>query len=196
MSFGSRTRLRASFVVMTLAISSHAAYAACPAPAKMVVDQCNNNARSDLQALQLRGVACAGAREYARAIEVFTQAHRVGCPVSICVGHRGRVKLIIGDVDGALADFDEASRAKATHKYRAMAHYKKGEFDRAIADADDALRGSGDDAEALYVRGLAKIGKGDVPAGRADQEAAQNMDARSKFPIGNLQLFFECTYRI
>ena len=177
---------------------AQSAYGACPAPAKVVVDRCSSRGPSDLQALQSRAISCVGAQEYGRAIATFTEALRAGCTVATCMANRGRAKISLGDIDGALADFGEIARsgAKPPNRYMAIAFYKKKDFDRAIAAADDALRGSSDDAEALYLRGLAKAGKGDPSGGRVDQEAAQSMDARSKFPAGNLQQLFECTHRI
>jgi tetratricopeptide (TPR) repeat protein len=58
--------------------------------------------------------------------------------------NRGSAYLAGGDVDAAIADFDEAIELdleEATAYYlRGITYYRKGDFDRAIADFDEALR--------------------------------------------------------
>jgi tetratricopeptide (TPR) repeat protein len=55
---------------------------------------------------------------------------------------------------------------------RGLAHLRRGEFDLAIADYDEALRLQPKLAWSLYGRGLARYGKGLTAEGEADLQAA------------------------
>jgi len=186
-----------AFLMATLLfpVATQVADAACPAPLKQGLDRCNSSG-SDLQALQMRGITCFGAGEYRRSIAAFNEAIRKGCG-DVCLLNRSRAKLSMGDLDGALGDFDELRRSsgQTPHRLIAIAYYKKKDFDRAVVEADRALQRRGDDVEALYLRGLAKVAKGDAANGRADQEAAKVMNAKAQHPIPDLQQYFECTHR-
>jgi tetratricopeptide (TPR) repeat protein len=196
MALQASVALPSILVLLSLTPLSSAAFAACPTPRAVVVDQCSKGG-SDLQSLQSRGIACYGAGQHSRSIAAFNEALRLGCSVGTCMANRGRVRIASGDLDGAIADFNEVGRAgMKPNSYLAIAYYKKREFDRALSHAEDALRARPDNPEALYVRGLAKIGKGETQAGRSDLEAAQALDNKAKFPIGSLQQWFECTHRI
>jgi tetratricopeptide (TPR) repeat protein len=59
---------------------------------------------------------------------------------------------------------------------RGRAFLAKKEYDRAIADYDQAIRLEPDYAKALYWRGKAKQAKGDVAGGNADVGAAEKID--------------------
>jgi tetratricopeptide (TPR) repeat protein len=52
----------------------------------------------------------------------------------------------------------------------------KGQFDRAIADLDQAIRLNPNYAEAFYSRGLAKRAKGDSAGGDADIVKAKRLN--------------------
>jgi len=55
---------------------------------------------------------------------------------------------------------------------RGLAHLRRGELDLAIADYDEALKLQPKLAWSLYGRGLARIGKGLKAEGEADLQAA------------------------
>jgi len=59
--------------------------------------------------------------------------------------------------------------------YRGFAYLKLGQFDKALADYDAAfaLTKSPDHADWLYVRGVAKLKKGDAAGGNADITSAK-----------------------
>ncbi|MDP2330600.1 MAG: tetratricopeptide repeat protein [Reyranella sp.] len=59
---------------------------------------------------------------------------------------------------------------------RGVGYFKKGDYERAIQDFDQALRLTPKDADALYNRGIAKVKKGDKIGGEADQAAARRMN--------------------
>ena len=61
--------------------------------------------------------------------------------------------------------------------YRGFAYLKLGQLDKALADYDAAfaLTKSADHADWLYVRGVAKLKKGDATGGNADIASAKAM---------------------
>ena len=60
-----------------------------------------------------------------------------------------------------------------------------GQYDRAIADCDAALKKK-PHAESLYLRGIAKLRKGDTPGGDADIAAADALDPKLSDRYGRL----------
>ena len=58
----------------------------------------------------------------------------------------------------------------------AFAYFKMGEYDKAIADFDAALKRAPDLASSLYGRGLAKLKKGDLEGGNADITAGRAIE--------------------
>jgi tetratricopeptide (TPR) repeat protein len=90
-------------------------------------------------------------------------------------------RAIIGQLDPALADCNEALRLESspgTLERRALVYLKSGQLDKAIADYDAALKTNPRLAGALYGRGLARLRKGDTAAGNADIAAAKEIDPR------------------
>jgi tetratricopeptide (TPR) repeat protein len=58
---------------------------------------------------------------------------------------------------------------------RGFVHLKLAQHDLAIADFDAALRLEPRQVDSLYLRGLAKLRKGDSEGGRADAAAAKTI---------------------
>jgi tetratricopeptide (TPR) repeat protein len=88
--------------------------------------------------------------------------------------------IAASDLDGALADCDEALGHKPTNgdafNHRALIKFKRGSFPQALADYDAALAQNAKDADSLYGRGLAKLRNGDAAGGNADIAAAKTID--------------------
>lgn len=92
----------------------------------------------------------------------------------------GTDKFNKGDVDGALADFDEAIKLDpnlaVAYMNRAAVWIKKQDYDKAITDSSKAvdlkLSRVEDQATNLSNRGAAYAAKGDFTNGLADAEAA------------------------
>ncbi len=85
-----------------------------------------------------------------------------------------------GDLDGAIAGFDEAIRlaprnAEAYH-YRARTWGRKGLWDRALADYDRAIRLDPDDPALYHDRGLALQQKGEFDEALVDLDRAIRMN--------------------
>ena len=59
---------------------------------------------------------------------------------------------------------------------RGGGYLRKGDYERAIQDYDQALRLTPMDADILYNRGLAKVRKGDKVGGEADKAAARRIN--------------------
>ncbi len=90
--------------------------------------------------------------------------------------HRGRAKLELGDLTGAIADFDaglEHNRASAlAHNERGRARHKKGDNKKAVADYDAALALNPQYGAAYRNRGTARIHQGRMAEALADFDAA------------------------
>ena len=89
---------------------------------------------------------------------------------------RGLVRVALGDLDGAIADFTEAMRNNPDSDYRQTARGEalalKGETEAALTDFEATLREYKDDPDARLGRGRIRVAKGDVPGARADFEVA------------------------
>ena len=81
-------------------------------------------------------------------------------------------RAIVGDLEAALADCDEANRLKPNYIYAldscGFTYLKMGKFLQAIADYDAALKIDPRIAHSLYGRGLAKLKSNDAEGGRVD----------------------------
>jgi tetratricopeptide (TPR) repeat protein len=82
------------------------------------------------------------------------------------------------DIAGGLASEGEATASSDPDFYlaRAMRHSRRGDFDQAIRDCDEAIRLQPGKAQAYNHRGQALAGKGDGERAQADYEAAMRID--------------------
>jgi tetratricopeptide (TPR) repeat protein len=90
-------------------------------------------------------------------------------------------RAIVGQLDQALSDCNEALRLEPsanTLERRALVYLKSGQFGKAIADYDCALKTNPKRAGLLYGRGMAKLRGGDAAGGNADMAAAKEIDPR------------------
>ena len=87
-----------------------------------------------------------------------------------------------GDLDGAIADFDQAIAASQqlglAHLNRGLAYDRKGERDRALADLDRAVRQAPNSARAYYNRSLTLSRQGEKDRAAADADRAKELDPR------------------
>ena len=85
-------------------------------------------------------------------------------------------QVLIGDLDRAIADYDQAIALKAddaeAYNNRGNAYADKGDLDHAIADYDQAIALKPDSAEVYNNRGLAYAKKGDLDHAIADYDQA------------------------
>jgi len=89
---------------------------------------------------------------------------------------RGNAHAFKGDLDHAIADFDQAIALKPDHAEayhgRGLAYRDKGDLDHAIADCDQAIALKPDFAVAYLSRGLAYGNKGDLDHAIANYDQA------------------------
>lgn len=94
--------------------------------------------------------------------------------------HAGWIRALRGvDLDQALAYCDKAVDLEASIDpldSRGFVHFRRGEFDLALADYDAALRLAPRSASTLYMRGFVKQRAGDPAAGSADIKKALKID--------------------
>jgi tetratricopeptide (TPR) repeat protein len=131
------------------------------------VDTCNTRAGGD--------AAIAACTRIMQNANVRTPASR-----AMVYTMRGRVYQTKGELDRAIADYDEAIRldpisAKA-YSSRGTAYQTKGDRDRAITDYSEAIRLNPNDSVSYHNRGLAKRAKGDSAGGEADIAKAKQLD--------------------
>jgi tetratricopeptide (TPR) repeat protein len=116
--------------------------------------------------------------EYNRAGQDYDEAIRLQ-PTTLKAVWNGRCwnRAILGELQGALADCNEAIRwepnVPAPLDSRGFTYLKMGQWDSAIADYSSALRLDPKLAPSLYGRGLAKLKQGDSSGGNADIAAAK-----------------------
>ena len=91
-----------------------------------------------------------------------------------------RAKPVVGDLTGALADFNKAMKTDAGADVldsSGFVHFRMGDYKGAIADYDAALDKKPGLASSLFMRGVIKRKAGDVAGGGADIAAAKAIDA-------------------
>jgi lipoprotein NlpI len=88
-----------------------------------------------------------------------------------------------GDLDRAIADYDEAIRldpqSAVVFSTRGFAYFGKRDFDHAIADFNEAIRLDGKLSEAYRGRGAAYVLKGDNDRGIADFNELIRLDSKN-----------------
>ncbi|WP_321791763.1 tetratricopeptide repeat protein [Caballeronia sp. J97] len=88
---------------------------------------------------------------------------------------RGTARSNIGDLDGALYDYDEAIRLKpdyaAAYSNRGLVHAANGSLLNALHDFDEAIRLE-PDARTFYYRGFARSSQGDLEGALCDYDEA------------------------
>jgi tetratricopeptide (TPR) repeat protein len=87
-----------------------------------------------------------------------------------------------GDLDGAIAAFDQAiagsQQPGLAYLNRGLVYERRGDHDRALADLDRAVRQAPGSARAYYNRSLALYRNGDKDRAAADADRATELDPR------------------
>jgi tetratricopeptide (TPR) repeat protein len=95
---------------------------------------------------------------------------------------RGVAYLAQGDLDHAMADYNESTRLDPTYARayydRGITWYRTGDFDRAIADYSEAIRLDQNDEYAYVNRGSAWRAKGEFDRATADFDQAIRLDPK------------------
>jgi len=125
-----------------------------------------------------RADAYAAKGNYAFAVADYTTSIKLDPSADNFDGRCWMRALIGQDLQGALADCNEALRLRANDanvlNSRGLVELKLGQFDQAIADYGAAVAQNPNDAASLYGRGVAKLRRGDR-TGRADIAAAKKI---------------------
>jgi tetratricopeptide (TPR) repeat protein len=131
-----------------------------------------------------RGLTYSRKGDHERAIADFTKGIELNANSSQLWGQRCWSRAVIGKqlqeaVDDCTKAGSLAPKIPQIFAYRGFAYLKLGQFDKALADHDAAfaLTKSTDHADWLYVRGVAKLKKGDPAGGNADVANAKAMKA-------------------
>ena len=127
-----------------------------------------------------RGLTYSRKGDHEHAIADFTKGIELTAGSSQLWGQRCWSRAVIGkQLNEAVEDCDKAAalspKIPQIFAYRGFAWLKLGQFDKALADYDMAfaLTKSPDHADWLYVRGMAKLKKGDTAGGNADIASAK-----------------------
>ena len=127
-----------------------------------------------------RGLTYSHMGDHERAIADFTKGIELTANSSQLWGQRCWSRAVLGkQLQEAVEDCDKAAalspKISLIFAYRGFAYLKLGQFDKALADYDTAfaLTKSSDHADWLYVRGMAKLKKGDIAGGNADIASAK-----------------------
>jgi len=131
-----------------------------------------------------RGLTYSRKGDHERAIADFTKGIELTAKSSQLWGQRCWSRAVIGkQLKEAIEDCDKAAelspKIPQIPAYRALAYFKLGQFDKAIADYDAALAMAKDPSQAdwLYGRGVTKLKKGDTAGGNADIASAKAIKA-------------------
>jgi tetratricopeptide (TPR) repeat protein len=127
-----------------------------------------------------RGLTYSHMGDHERAIADFTKGIELTAKSSQLWGQRCWSRAVIGkQLKEAVEDCDKAAelspKISLIFAYRGFAYLKLGQFDKTLADYETAfaLTKSPDHADWLYVRGMAKLKKGDTAGGNADIASAK-----------------------
>ena len=127
-----------------------------------------------------RGLTYSRKGDHEHAIADFTKGIELTAGSSQRWGQRCWSRAVSGkQLNEAVEDCDKAAalspKIPQIFAYRGFAWLKLGQFDKALADYDMAftLTKSPDHADWLYVRGMAKLKKGDTAGGNADIASAK-----------------------
>lgn len=132
--------------------------------------------------LRNRGNFAGAVADYDRALALVAEGSASGIGVALrpkALDARCHALSQLGLLDKALEDCNEAKRMQPyiIPTNRALVFFKLGRLDEAIADYDVVLKLFPKNAFALYGRGLARRGKGDVAGGGMDLVAARTEKA-------------------
>jgi lipoprotein NlpI len=108
--------------------------------------------------------------------------------------NRGLAYRDAGDLDRALADFNEAidldGKNASAHYNRGEVYRGKGDLDRAIVEFSEAMRIDGKDPDPLVARGIVYRVKGDNDRALADLSEAIRLNPRSEAAYFNRGLTY------
>ena len=108
---------------------------------------------------------------------------------------RGKVRLMKGDIDLAIADLDESLKlapSSEAHTYRGWAWKRKGNKDRALAEFDAAIKLDPKNALAWRVRGATWAGKEDYTQALTHYGESIRLDPTNPDSLHHRALLLSC----
>ncbi|MFH1421465.1 MAG: tetratricopeptide repeat protein [Planctomycetota bacterium] len=134
-----------------------------------------------------RAIAWEEHSDYIAAINDYSEAIKLELdeyPDIDCRLWRGKLLLILGDIDKAIEDFSKViqiSELEEAFNCRGKAYFDKGEYDSAIADFTIVIELHGEYyADSFNCRGLAKKAKGDLLDAEKDIQKAVELAPNEK----------------
>jgi tetratricopeptide (TPR) repeat protein len=133
-------------------------------------------------AYELRGFLRYRRSQYQLAIDDSDVALRIMPDDIAALNNRCWYRAVMNDsLDEALADCNRAIELRPNSSIhfgsRSFLHFRRAEFSSAVSDADAALALDSKNADALFIRGIAKRRLGQQPEGDSDIKAAQEIDS-------------------
>lgn len=108
---------------------------------------------------------------------------------------RGRARVDLGDVDGAIRDYSRAiqlnARNSEAYQDRAAVRMRNGEFEKAITDFNEAIARAPESAEAYAGRGVANASLARRELALADFDRAIQLDPGLAIPYVNKAQLYE-----
>jgi len=137
----------------------------------------------DSNTLSIRGEAYLNKGDIDRAIQDYNQVIQLNPDDAEGFNGRCWVRAVAAKaLEAALSDCNESLRIRPnsgpTLDSRGLVYFRMGQYDKAIADYDAALKEMPQSAGSLYVRGFAKRRKRDAAGGDADIAAANELDPK------------------
>jgi tetratricopeptide (TPR) repeat protein len=128
-----------------------------------------------------RGLSLTEQGEYAKAVAAFTEAIRHDSTLLDAYCHRADTQLCLGAYDQVVADCNvvirkSPQRSSDPWRVRGFGHMGREQYDRAIADFDQAIARNPQDQEAYAGRALAYVALGALDHAIADLSEAVQLD--------------------
>ena len=126
-----------------------------------------------------RGLSYENTKQYALALEDFSQAVALDPTYAAAYDDRGNTLARMNEYQQAVADYDKSIALKPTALYysnRGFVHYKLGNLDQALEDLNESLRLNPNVGRTLVNRALVYLAKHDCPSALQDFLAAKSVN--------------------
>ena len=144
-----------------------------------------------LDELAARAKSFEQAREHAKAVEVYTQILKLRPDLAAAYDRRGYERFKLGEIDGALADFDKAIALDPAempyHWQRGIALYYAGRYEDGVRQFDAHQKVNGNDVENAAWRYLCMARAGSVEKART---ALIPIEGDPRVPMSQIHTLF------
>ena len=161
-----------------------------------IIDDRSTSTERRVRMLNWRAIHAAQIGDYRRCVEDITEFLRFATmprdQLAAIIGLRGSCRVQLGQLDLALADYDQALQLDplernnpSQYSMRGIIYERLRDFDRAIENFDKALHLDPRNVDLMIVRGNAYMAKDDYDRAFADYEAAIRARPGHGVAIGN-----------